>query len=58
MMSAQPTGGVWGGRNPNRSGKFESRHCFVSPLDVELEETGASYSPAWKLNDNHALVAH
>jgi hypothetical protein len=29
----------------------------VSPHDVELEATGAIYTPAWKLDDNHALVA-
>lgn len=56
-MEAQPTGGVWGERNPNRSGEFESRGYFVSPHDVELNGTGASHSPAWKLDANHALVA-
>jgi uncharacterized protein YukE len=57
LMEAQSTGGVWGGRNPNRSDDFESRGYFVSPHDVEFEETGASYTPVWKLDDNHALVA-
>jgi hypothetical protein len=56
-MEAQPTGGVWGGRNPNRSDDFESRGYFVSSYDVELETTGAIYTPARKLDDNHALVA-
>jgi hypothetical protein len=57
LMEAQSTGGVWGGRNPNRSDDFESRGYFVSPHDVELEATGASYTPVWKLDDNHSLVA-
>ncbi|WP_197073548.1 hypothetical protein [Frigoribacterium sp. MEB024] len=24
---------------------------------MELEQAGASYTPVWKLDDNHALVA-
>jgi len=56
-MEAQSTGGVWGGRNPNRSDDFDSRGYFLSPHDVELEQAGASYTPVWKLDDNHALVA-
>lgn len=57
LMEAQATGGVWGGRNPNRSDDFESRGYFVSPHDVEVEATGASYTPVWKLDDNHVLLA-
>jgi hypothetical protein len=57
LMEAQSTGGVWGGRNPNRSDDFDSRGYFQSPHDVELEQAGASYTPVWKLDDNHALVA-
>jgi len=57
LMEAQATGGVWGGRNPNRSDDFESRGYFSSPHDMQFEETGASYTPVWKLDDNHSLVA-
>lgn len=57
LMEAQSTGGVWGGRNPNRSDDFDSRGYFQSPHDVELEQTGDSYTPVWKLDDNHSLVA-
>ncbi|WP_157485668.1 MULTISPECIES: hypothetical protein [unclassified Frigoribacterium] len=57
-MEAQPIDGVWGGRNPNRLGEFESRGFFVNPRGVELEGTGASHRPARKLDANHALVAH
>lgn len=40
-----------------QSSPFESRGYFRSSHDVELEETGASYTPVWKLDDNHSLVA-
>ncbi|NRD27752.1 hypothetical protein [Frigoribacterium sp. VKM Ac-2836] len=29
----------------------------MRPYGVELEATGASYTPVWKLDDNHSLVA-
>ncbi|KQS20837.1 hypothetical protein ASG05_14380 [Frigoribacterium sp. Leaf186] len=57
LQAAQRTGGVWGGRNPNRSDAFESQGYYLGPDDVELVDSGLAVVPPSRLDDNHSLVA-
>ncbi|NRD27755.1 hypothetical protein [Frigoribacterium sp. VKM Ac-2836] len=57
LQAAQRTGGVWEGRNPNRSEEFDSKGYYLGPHDIQLGESGLEIVAPSRIDDNHALVA-
>ncbi|KIU02617.1 hypothetical protein [Frigoribacterium sp. MEB024] len=56
LQAAQRTGGVWEGRNPNRSDEFDSKGYYLGPEDLRFGDM-ATLTPLTKVDDNHSLVA-